>query len=299
MKHLFKSYILLIGLAMMASCSDDKWEPGAPNAENMGVYFDKQSAYTYMIEPDDSHLINLTFRRADSSMEAIVPLQTISCPEGVVLPQSVTFAAGSATAVAVADLTNMPTKTSGTIEIKIDPAYSTVYAAGTSTLALNITMSGGWIDIAPDVTLSYYDNNFPSQSTKIQQLDGTNRFKLCNFMNSGLDVYFTVDGDTAEYAEFLPYKNSISYEELYGEDEYGMWCFYDTDKEELPQWVPSGNGPDITLAAFYGGANYSYIGFDYGYGCLSGTLDFADDSWCYVDVVITFTPVNPFEQLGE
>lgn len=308
MKHLFKSYILLAGVAMLTSCSSDKWEPGAQPADNMGVYFDEQSAYTYMIEPDDSHLITLTFRREDTSEEATVPLKSISCPEGVVLPQSVTFAAGSATAEAVADLTGMPEKTSGRIELQIDPAYSTIYAAGTSSLQLNITMTGGWIPVADSCSITYDGNNstgiFTEQTTQLLVLDGTDRFRIVDFMYSGLDLYFRIADkqihESTGYSELVPYKNFIKYAEIYPDDSYDMWCLYDTAKDKLPLWTPKGSSKEVSLANFYSGEDYSYIGFQTGWGEIWGTVDFSDGSWDYIYVTIQFKPLfDPFAEQSE
>lgn len=308
MKHLFKSYILAAGVLMLASCSDDKWEPGPQSGDTMGVYFGVQSDYNLLIEPDDNHLIELTLERLDSEKEAVVPLKVVSCPEGAVLPESATFAAGSKTTTVIADFTNVPAKTSGLLQIQVDPAYATLYGAGTSDLRMKVTMTGDWIPLSEKVTV-YYDGGstydiYDGQTTKIMMLEGTDRFKILDFMYSGLDLPFQI-GDKAEhestgYAEIVPYKNFISYEELYGSDDYGMWLFYDTDKEELPIWTPKGSSKTIEECIFYTGSDYCYIGLNYGYGMMTAEVDYTDGSWEYVYLTIQFKPLfDPFAEETE
>lgn len=305
MKHLFKSYIVAAGVLMLASCSDDKWEPGPQTGDTMGVYFGVQSDYNLIIEPDDNHLIELTLERLDSEKEAVVPLETVSCPEGAVIPGSATFAAGSKTTTVIADLTNVPAKTSGLLEIKVDPAYATLYGAGTSNLRMNVTMTGAWIPVGKDVKV-YYDNGseydiYDEQHPELLMLEGTDRFKLTNFMYSGLDLLFRV-GDKAEhestgYAEIVPYKNFIDYEEVFGSADYAMWLLYDSANDTLPMWTPKGSNKEIEDCVFYGGSDYCYIGMNYGYGEMCGYVDYTDGSWEYVYVSIWFTSLfNPFAE---
>lgn len=307
MKNLFKLYMMLPGLLFAASCSDD-WTPGPEAEDTMGVYFEVQPSYSYMVQPDDNHLLAIPVGRLDGTQAATIPLKTISCPEGVVVPSNVTFAAGSTQALVTIDVTGMAVKTSGKVELSIDPAYTNIYAAGTSSLTLDIQMTGAWLPVADKVEVSYeddaYRNVYPVQTSQIFWLDGTDQFKLENFCYSGLDLYFRVkdqnEHQTKGYSEVIPYKNAISYAEVFDEDdEYDMWVLYDTDKEELPSWTPPGAPASVDFIAFYSGVDYAYISFTNGYGGFLGDAEYTDGTWAFLYISLTFKPnFNPFDQIG-
>lgn len=309
MKNLFKSYTLISGLLLVSACSSDDWNPGPEVEATMGVYFDTQSEYSYLIEPEDNHQLELTLGRIDAEKEVTVPFTIVSCPESVVAPQSVTFQAGSHEASVILDVTGMPEKTSGVVELQIDPAYTYTYAAGTSSLHLDIQMTGAWIPVSDGVTIRYedsdYNNIWPVQSTQILYLDGTDRFKIVDFLYSGLDLYFNVkdkdEHQTSGSSEIVPYKNSISYEEVFDEDDdYDMWVFYDTDKQELPTWTPPGAPSPVDFVSFYSGKSYEAISFKTGTGKFLADLEYTNGSWKFLYITIEFKPkFNPFDVIED
>lgn len=300
--------MLIAGVAFLTACSDE-WQPGPEAESTMGVYFGTQAEYSYLIEPDDNHLLELTLGRMESDKEATVPLTTLACPEGVVAPASVTFEAGSSTATVVVDVTNMPEKTSGTVELRIDPAYANIYAAGTSTLQLDIQMTGAWIPVADKLTMYYEDQQYntilPTQTTQLLQLDGTYKFKIEDFFYSGLDLYFTftedeiADHQATGSAMFDPYKNYIPFDEYFDEeDEYNQWLLYDTDKQELPSWTPPGASYPVDYIAFYAQKkSQQSINFKKGTGTMLADLEYTDGSWTYAYVTMEFKPnYNPLAE---
>ena len=302
---------LMAGLILLPACKDE-WEAGPEVPSTMGVYFGLQTEYSYLIEPDDNHLLEINLGRADSENEATIPLTAVSCPDGVDVPQSVTFAAGSTTAKAVVDVTNMPEKTNGVVELQIDPSYTNIYAAGTSSLRLNIQMTGAWIPVADKLTLYYEDQQYKSvlttQTTDLLQLDGTLQFKITDFMYSGLDLYFTfTEEEIAEHQStgscmFDPYKNYIPFEEYFDEeDEYSQWLLYDTEKQELPSWTPEGASCPVDFVAFYAQKkSQQNINFKKGTGAMLGDLEYTDGSFTYVYVTMEFEPkYNPFDESTE
>lgn len=304
-RNRYKFIGLLPVVALLAACDDDKWTAGPEVEANMGVYFGSQSAYSYEIEPDDSHLLELKLSRMDDASAVSVPLTVVSCPEGVVVPQSVSFEAGSRDASVFVDVTNMAEKSSGAVEIKLDPAYTNVYAAGTSSIRLDVLMTGGWIPVCDELDVRYEDLNFnsimPRQATQLLQLDGTYKFKIVDFMYSGLDLYFNVadisEHQTSGSSEIVPYKNTISFTEVFPdeEDQYNMWVFYDTDKQEVPVWTPPGTDLAVATTEFYSGKTYQQISFSKGTGKFRGTVDYEDDSWSYLYIDFTFKPnFDPF-----
>lgn len=301
MKIGYKSYMLLVASLLVASCSDsDKWEPGPQENDTMGVFFRELDKYDYSLEPDDNHIVNVTVGRIDSKDAATVPLKIVSCPEGVVVPESVSFDAGEEETSFVVDLTGMPYKTSGEVKLQIDPAFSTLYGEGSSVLEMNVTITGQWIVLADNLVIDYskgtYD--YPDQQTELLMLEGTQRFKIPDFMNSGVDFVFTVDDPTKSDPEIVPFTNCIWYDEVFPDEdnEYECWYLYDTANQTYPVWSPDGSEPKITYAMFYG-LGYSYIMMKKGYGyfTIASDYDNGKSGWC--DVVLTFdAKFDPFAE---
>lgn len=305
MKLIYKSSILAAAALLLGACSDsNKWEPGPEEGKTMGVYFENLEKYDITIEVDDSRIVPVSLGRVESEEEAVVPLKVLSCPEGVKVPESVEFKAGEKTASFDLDLTDMPLKSSGMVTLQIDPAYSSLYAAGTSEMNLKVTVTGGWIVLADDLLLDYTENTYPypQQNSVLYVLEGTQRFKIPDFMNSGLDFIFTVSDPKAEYPYIIPYTNCVWYSEYFpdSEDTYHCWYLYDTANASWPQWSPDGTSPEITYMMFYGyddSRAYTYIGINKGYGYISSATDYDTGKYGYGDVELYFTAkFDPFAE---
>lgn len=305
MKLKYLSSAFLMAAMMISSCSDsNKWEPGVPEGETMGVYFKNLDNYDILILDDEDRSATIRLGRVESDAEAIVPLKVLSCPEGVTVPESVRFEAGSESASFTIDMKDMPLSSTGMVTVQIDPAYSSQYAAGTSVMNLKVTVSGGWQVIADDLILDYTENTYqyPQQHLELYILDGTKRFKIPNLMYSGIDFIFTVDDPEASRPLIVPYTNCKWFAELFPttEDTYHCWYFYDTATATYPEWSPDGVSPAIVDLMFYGyddSSTYSYINFKSGYGYLSSATTYDNGKYGYGDLELYFTPkYNPFAE---
>ena len=136
-----------------------------------------------IIGPDDSRLIPVTVGRGLTDKAAVVNINVVSAPEGVVVPATVEFAANEQTTQFFIDIENMPSKSSGTITLSLPEDVTSPYAAGTSGLSFNVSVSGAWIPVSDNVVLST-DGVYPDMNTKLYFLDGTNTFKLPDFFGS-------------------------------------------------------------------------------------------------------------------
>lgn len=305
MKPIYKSSILAAAALLLGSCSEDKWEPGPEVAETMGVYFNLLENPDILVLDDADRHATVTLSREKTDEAATVPLKIISCPEGVTAPTSVEFAAGQKTASFEVSMADMPLSTSGNLVMQIDPAYSNIYAAGTSEMNMKITVSAGWILLADDVVLNhYYENNtymFPEQTTSLYALDGANRFKITDFLNSGLDFVFTVPSPNDTYPYIVPTTNCVFYEDLDYDDDYHSWYFYDTATASYPVWSIDGSDLFVeymTIDSYEDGYQYdpeTYINILEGTGTISSLIDFSNGDYKYHWIVLSFTPkFNPF-----
>lgn len=240
-----------------AGCSDDDWEPG-PDTDPacMGVYFGEISSYDMTIGPDDSRLIPVTLGRGRSDEAATVALTVAQKPEGVVIPESVSFEAGQQTATFYIDLENMPSKSSGTVSLTLPPDMISPYAAGTGELTFKVSVSGAWIPVAEDVVLTS-GGAYPDMTTRLLYLDGTNTFKIPDFFGSGLDLTFEMTNPGNGWTYFKPTSNFIDANTAYADFGWGAypyaggWFLYDTANAEYPYWSPdNATFPEIYLLEF-------------------------------------------------
>ena len=297
MKLVYKSLIFAIVMFLFGACSNsDKWEPGQSEGDTMGVYFQNLDNYDILIQADDSRTVTVNVARLETDDAAVVPIVLVSAPEGVKAPQTVEFNAGEETTSFELDLTDMPLKSSGDVVLKIDPAYATLYAAGTSQMTLKVTVTGGWIVLADNLVLDFAESTYeyPKQETKLYVLEGTQRFKIPDFMHSGLDFIFTVENPQGTSPIIVPYTNCRMYSEIYpdSDDDYNSWYLYDTANAQYPTWSPDGVSPAITAMMFYGHDDsrvYSYIRMDQGYGYLSSATDYDNGKYGYGDCELYFT----------
>lgn len=296
---------LFIGALFLTACSDkDNWEPGQPAPDNMGVFFTNLDKYDITIEVDDPHEFTVGLGRINSEEAATVPLKVVSCPEGVIVPASVEFKAGEETASFKIDANDMPLKTKGDVIVQIDPAYAALYGAGTSELTMKLTTTGGWVIYADDVVMSSYLNGYPNINCTMYVLEGTERFKIPDFMGSGTDYIFYVPDLTMSSPVVYPYTNCQYYFDLwpesYEDDEDYPWYFYNTAEAKYPAiWTPDGWTKSIEYITFYiwdGDDKGTYFNFKTGYGQTLAYIDFADGSGSWEYFEFNFTPkFNPFE----
>lgn len=304
MKLIYKSSLFVAAALLLAGCSDsNNWKPGEPGPSNMGVFFTDLDSYDVTIEVDANHIFTVGVGRIDTEEQATVPIKVVSCPEGVVVPSSVEFQAGEESVSFEIDATDMPLKTSGNVILEIDPQYAALYGAGTSQMNLKLTTAGGWELLADDVVISSYLNDYPDIPASLYVLEGTDRFKIPDFMGSGTDFIFYVTSKTLDYPVIYPYTNCKFYYQIwssYETDTDEPWYFYDTAKAAYPSiWTPAGWSKSIEYITFYtydGDDKGSYFGINKGYGTMMSYIDFADGSGAWEYFEFNFTPkFNPFE----
>lgn len=301
---LYKSLLSVCALLILGACSsDDAWAPGDADTSTIGVFFKGLDKYDVVVEADDSHVFDVQIDRLDATDEITVPLKVISCPEGVIVPDAIDFAAGESSATFQIDVTEMAPKTSGSVVLEIDPAYASMYGAGSSVLTMNVTITGGWVLLADDVVISTYINSFPDLTEELYVLEGSNRYKIPDFLNSGTDLVFTLSDPSLNYPVIWPFTNYQYYYELwpseYEDDEDYPWYFYNTEEASYPAiWTPAGWPKSVEYISFniYDGDDKGcYFGIMKGYGYMESYFEFADGtvSWEYLE--FNFTPkFDPF-----
>lgn len=305
MKFNYKLAMMALAVASLASsCSDDnKWEPGpAADPDNMTVYIEQPSTYSYIFEEEDSPIVKINVSRAFYDEAASVPVLFSGLPENVAVPAAVEFEAGQKTVTFELDLTSLPIKKTYTITMSIDPAYTTPYGAGMTDLTFTALKAGQWLKIAERAQMEFGSNLYPTQYLELWVLDGTQKFKIKNFLNSGLDFEFTSSNPDGT-GVIVPLKNGlycIDYDSSY---EYGDYDFYlyNTELDEWPaSFSPDGSSPKWEWVSFYNGGGYSGFYFKPDltqWSSVYFVAEFENDdaSYGYAYITVWFKPAfNPF-----
>ena len=269
---------LLTGIfaAFLSACSSDDFDyddymPGTDVPEGSPqLYFDASNESTYLFTGDDNRTFDITIARIDST-DAVSERLILTGGDGYVsVPDTVRFSAGERTATIAVDCTALPTKTTVNFTLSFESGISTPYGAGSDTYQAKVTMSGDWVILADDViyqycTTSNEDKWEPTFNQKLYQLEGTERFKFENFLNSGVDFVFSLgNGGRDDNRTIVPERNFVSWSRFNDTDQYGCWWLFDEDSNSYPQWSPDGNEPTIAYMLFYdtdssNGYVYTYV----------------------------------------
>lgn len=254
---------------MATSCSQEKtydedWAPGEVSTAP-GIFFLSQTSLI-SIDKDVSTTYDIPVGRMTAGEELTVPL-VVNCDDAnLVVPTSVTFESGKDTSAITIDVTDLQLKKQTPLSITFPAEYINPYAAGGSVLEANVVASG-WekINNGEGVVFSYVDwsyNPYPSidpLTLQMYHLGGTDRYRIENFMNSGMD--FTFDLTPSPYPAWQGYYRIIPLDHQIMTSTYGYnsyyndWWFADEETENWPEYnLTSGGSPVL----FYGTTYYWY-----------------------------------------
>lgn len=285
-KYFKKLGLLLMAVLILAGCKkEDGWEPGPEIEEgNMSVYFEPLSSYDLKLSAEDDKLVEVNVSRIKTDDAATVKLNLESVPEGVVVPEEVKFEAEQKTVKMFIDLSNMPEGVKGQVKISLPSDMSSPYTAGSSKITLDVYLAP-WITIASKVTYEFRDQTF---ECVLQMMEGTNIFRIPDFMGSGLDFVFRQETPGLSKTNMILLKNIQ-------ETDYG-WALYDEKNGEYPEWSPDGAEPLIYYMDIQATGGYCVVDFANGYIYIGPTVEYTDGSWEYADYYFRFTlDFNPFE----
>nr|WP_290393258.1 hypothetical protein [uncultured Muribaculum sp.] len=305
MKSIYKFAIAVLTLPiMLVSCSDnDDYEPGpAPAEDCMSVYFPIQASYNYEFLADEDCIVPVKVKRAESAEAATIPL-TVTANEdsqgAFVIPSQVEFAAGEKEAVFNVDCSNLPLRAKCSFTVKIPEEYVNPYSEGTADITVYASIIGAWELWAENVPFEFQDK-YNTVYSDIYAMRGTGKFKIENFIGSGVDLPFVVNDPAKDYAIITPTANYDDYSNYVEQDDFNCWYFYDSENDYWPSWSPDGvTFPGISYALVYGYDDsyaYTYMRLSKNEGrfYFSMTYDDGTFGWNYVD--FSYEPlVDPFE----
>ncbi|MDE5658051.1 MAG: hypothetical protein K2I25_03240, partial [Muribaculaceae bacterium] len=249
------------------SCSDDEkyddWHPGEAD-DNPGVYFTADNIKLNSITKGSDPVVTLNLGRISRNGEATVPIEYVAGDPRITVPQNVTFADGSEFASIDIDCSALPEKEIFDITLKIDDRYVNTYSNGYAEYYGQVIISD-WdkVNSGNPVTFKILEYDYsPSEwatfTGDMYNLDGTQQYRIDNFMNSGENFTFEITASAYPgyegYGRIVPLSNQTMWEEVgwtsYGDHE---WFFTGAD----------GSYPEFSLTSAYDGSDYPLWGVNF------------------------------------
>ena len=288
--------LLFSALLCLASCADSAdtdYTPGQPTAEGcMKVYFDNSNPEDFINEPGTVTNIDVSLSRVDTTKAAEIPIICTSADEGLTIPSSAKFEAGQKTTTIAITFGALEASKKYKFTLALPDEYVDHYTKldGASTYS-SYVMDAAWIDyIANDTIVTTSSGNTCKWIVPLQRLGQTNRYRVQDFLGSGLAFTFTI-GDASTQSGYNKIEPTGNYYNFVNTD-YGVNGFYlwDSANSKLPEFTLGSK--TVTEMAFmrqYGTTDYTYISLKEGFAQI-GTwyTNYADGTYEYYNYVYMY-----------
>lgn len=291
-----KKYIYMICASLVAvflAACDDKNDSGFVPSEPtpagcMQVFFNKSNPTEFVLQPGETKPITIEVSRKDTAETAEVPIVCKYADSALEIPKTVKFEKGDSVAAITIGYSNLEMSKTYAFSLAVAEGYADHYSIQDgATVYSGSVMQTVWEVAKEDVKIYYpYGGSYLTWTTNMERLKGTGRYRIKDFLGSGLDFVFTADKYSTEagYMQIEPYTN-FSDDVT---DSYSAYYLYDTANDQWPSWDMA-EGVHISYLSFlrsYGDADYSYISFDEGYAQLcTSYVEYGDgnsESYTYV-----------------
>lgn len=261
-------------LAFIGACRDEnKLGGGAGSADNgRGVCFSPENERAFATGTQPTFTITLT--RTDTAEAATVAIHLVkSDTAAIVIPDSVTFAKGSRVARITCRAAGLPAPRRDvdgntvnryySFTIEVDSAHVDPAAKGEARFTASVFNGKLWNTIVRDAYWYFGTSTvMPYAYSDIEQYANENRFRIDNFMGSGVDWEFSINPDGKYTNLHGPVSTWCGYVIHSGDHiiEYEGWLYFSPDADnsvygwKVPGWT---NG--YACLAFF--PNYSFIDF--------------------------------------
>ncbi len=296
--------LALLGLALSACQKGGgyEWAP-KPDADSIQAYFLSSNTSEYILG-EDATSITLSIGRMQSDFAASVPVVVDYSDEVFRIPSAVEFAAGEDTAELTIEFPDIPKMEEKSFIIRLDGAAVNPYAVldGSDVFTGKVVVSK-WIELYDDAQLWLYEKLDCSCVSKLYWLEGFNRFRLENFLETGFDLSFSLINGEKDFdpedistweGEFSPLDH---YYEEPTDDSYKYWSLRD-DAGEYATWKPENSPATINGLYVYRTSYYSYVsmsgaGSDTYRGYLTTWVSTEEGTYDgYVHIYLYWKPIN-------
>lgn len=269
------SYLILSAIAFLpvalTSCSsnDDDYTPGPEVSDDCPVvYFSNENESEIFVTSEDNS-VSVKMLRQNTEGAVTVPVVVDSKSDGMTIPESVTFADGESEAELIISYAEF--QGGMNFKVHVSDEYADPYAVLPGSVYYAATLA----QLNKICTAKFTDAVFSSVENTIYGYEGENKFLWENFLNSGVDLVFTVDTSDTYYGqgEYDPdditkLKGSIVPLTNYTNDDEGSGWFLTNGigTSDYVVWTHA-NGT-ISSRYFWYTDGCAYIDFDpAGYGC--------------------------------
>lgn len=272
--------VLMVATAFTA-CSDDdnyEWANKVPD-DNPGAYFAASNKASEILTPDEyanHQKFDLTVKRTNSKGSLSVPIIVDQADPAFTIPASAEFKDGETETLVEIQCPNLETKKTYKFKIHLADDMTNPYVQTDGSPKFNYdVLVARWVKVVEQAQFQWGSSEFGSTKSDIYWLEGQNRFKIENWLSSGIDLqycivaqdkedeskysldYFDADDRSTWHGAFKPYDHS-----LMDPDGDSFWYLMnDPDTEDYAAWYPDGeNSRGISYVNFW----YDITSEDYG-----------------------------------
>ncbi len=271
--NIIYTLLALMVAAVFTACSDnDKYEWAGKVAEgNPGAYFAASNVASELLTTDEyanHQKFNLTVKRANSKGSLSVPIIVDQADNVFTIPSTAEFKDGETETQVEIGCPNLETKKKYKFKIHLAEDMTDPYTQTNGSPVFNYdVLVANWVKVVDQAQFVWAKSEFSTTKSAIYWLDGQNRFRIENWLGSGIDWQFQIVAqDKVDNSKFSldnfnandrstwhgalqPYNHSLM-------DPYGgsyWWFMYDVDNEEYASWYPDG---EDNLGIYY--VNFYY-----------------------------------------
>ena len=260
--------LILSASALAVACGDDDvaYEPGEATATDcMNVYFSPDNEVNFVLDPEsmtDGFSVNLALKRVNAELAADIPVIVELADACFEIPSTVHFTAGETDAEIKVSFPDIPMREAKKFFLKIPNEYVDLYsenAEGTGRYAGSVLVSE-WLKIVKEAEIFSYSYYQIDYKAPIYWLAGANRFRFGNFLDSGINLTFKLDGtafDPENPSTWHGYITPLDNYEVRSYTSSGAlyWYFYDDANGKRARWTTSVGAEQKGNICFYSRAD--------------------------------------------
>ncbi len=258
-KNMLGTLLAAVVAVAFTACSDsDSYERAGKVAEGTATaYFASSNTASEVLTPAeyaDHQSFKLTVKRNNTAGDVSVPVVVDYADAVFTIPSAAVFKDGEAETAIEVGCPNLEQRKTYKFSIHLAEESTNPYLATEGSPVFNYSiLVASWVKVVSRAQMVWDKTEFASSYSDIYWLEGQNRFRIENFLGSGIDLQFSIvakDSETGEYkadafnandrstwhGAFVPYDHCMS-------DPYGgsYWYFMsNAETEEYASWYPDG-----------------------------------------------------------
>ena len=283
---------MVVAPLLLAACddkADDDYVAGEVAPDNcMTVFFDADNTSESVFEEGTPIAKEITLTRKVATEAAEVPIVCKNVDSTIKVPASVHFEAGETKATLTITAEGMEPSKLYYYEIAVDNKYIDPYADvfGSGDFSGSMVVAT-WEAFANNVRMKWTTLGVTNKwETTIEQLGSLERYRVKNFIGSGLDVELIPAGDSSYGKTYKALKLGKNVED-YDDGTVKGYYLYDAAKGDYPVWsIGDIEVADVCLMTYYGTSDYSYISFKERHANIGVYFtDYTDGSYDYYNYI--------------